>query len=234
VLAVSAEQPWGIVLHHLDGKRIRRLTHSNDHAPAWSPSGRRVAFSRLRCTDLPGGEDFDRDCKSQGIYTIGRDGRGRRLLVKAGLEPAWSKSGRIAFVVSAHPYKLGGTSIGEGGIHVVRGGGGRPRQIVDRGFSPDWSPRRDRLAFLRTRGRNTALFVVNVDGSGLRRLHVTAKRLASPTWAPDGRSIAFLEDYEAFAISPTGKNRRRLLGFPCGPCEVTTSGADGLAWQPLR
>jgi Tol biopolymer transport system component len=229
-LAISAERPWGIVLRRLDGRRIRRLTTSNDHAPAWSPSGRRVAFSRLHCVE----SDIDYappDCVSRGIYTIGRDGNDERLVVEDGLEPAWSRTGTIAFVRSSKPYPLGGVSPGEGGIQVLPGTGGAPRQIANRGFSPDWSPLGDRLVFLRQTGRNKALFVVNADGSGLRRLHVTGDDLASPVWAPDGRTIAFLENYVAFTISPTGRNRRRLLRFPC-PCD--TEGGFGLAWQSRR
>jgi hypothetical protein len=230
-LAISAETPWGIELRRLDGTRIRRLTNSNDHAPAWSPSGQRIAFSRLHCVE----SDVDYappDCESRGIYTIGRDARGQRLLVEDGLEPAWSRTGSIAFVRSSDPYRLGGVGTGDGGIHVLPSGGGVPRELVKSGFSPDWSPRGDRLVFLRKTGRNKALFVVNANGTGLRRLHVTGNHLASPIWAPNGRSIAFLEDYEAFTISPSGKNRRRLLRFPCGPCAVTAEAADGLAWQP--
>lgn len=63
---------------------------------------------------------------------------------------------------------------------------------------PTPSPDGRRVVFvLRTtdleanRGR-TDLWLVNVDGSGLRQLTFTPENESSPIWAPDGRSIFFL------------------------------------------
>ncbi len=59
-----------------------------------------------------------------------------------------------------------------------------------------WSPDGERLAFARlSRGENGSLvndlFVVHADGSGLQRL-THSRRASSPTFAPDGRRLAFI------------------------------------------
>ena len=62
---------------------------------------------------------------------------------------------------------------------------------------PAWSPDGRRIAFRRYDGQlgsigNSDLFVVNADGSGLRRLTRGAENLRWFAWSPDGRTIAFL------------------------------------------
>lgn len=59
-----------------------------------------------------------------------------------------------------------------------------------------WSPDGERLAFSRlTRGRHGSLlydlFLVNADGTGLRRL-THSRRATSPTFAPDGSRLAYV------------------------------------------
>jgi Tol biopolymer transport system component len=78
----------------------------------------------------------------------------------------------------------------------LRHQGARPG-LFDR---PVWSPDGHRIAFTgdvaRHPGRDsdtgteTDIFVVNVDGSGLRRLTRT-RRSSGPLWSPDGRRIVF-------------------------------------------
>jgi Tol biopolymer transport system component len=67
----------------------------------------------------------------------------------------------------------------------------------------------------------SALWLVRTDGRGLRRIPRTAGA-GQPTWAPDGRSIAFAGDNEIDAVPPDGSGRRVLAKLP---------GTDP-AWSP--
>jgi Tol biopolymer transport system component len=70
--------------------------------------------------------------------------------------------------------------------------------------SPDFSPDGTRVVFRRGL---SGIFVVNVDGRGLKRL-TDGRDDAYPVWSPDGRAIAFLRPT---AGTPTASGFFRLL-----------------------
>ena len=89
------------------------------------------------------------------------------------------------------------------GIYTLRASdGGDPVQVTTQpgeDGADDYSPDGSRIVFSRSitarPGRTqTALFVVNVDGSGLRRLTSWGLGGFRASWSPDGRWIAF--DYD--------------------------------------
>jgi Tol biopolymer transport system component len=52
--------------------------------------------------------------------------------------------------------------------------------------------RRRRIAFTRVNNsREAAVFIVNLNGTGLRRLTPWKLDAASPDWSPNGRTILF-------------------------------------------
>lgn len=57
---------------------------------------------------------------------------------------------------------------------------------LDDARMPSVNPDGKRIAFVR-RGH---VWVINLDGSGLKQLTVTGEAEAWPTWSPDGRSLA--------------------------------------------
>ena len=64
------------------------------------------------------------------------------------------------------------------------------------------------------------LYVMNVDGTGVRRL-TTGRRIYGGSWSPDGRRLVFADDLrgkaEIHVIEADGSGLRRI-----------TAGADGL------
>src|SRR5436190_6585607 len=93
---------------------------------------------------------------------------------------------------------------------------------------PDYSPEGNRITFVRDRqlveagaSRNlAALFVVNVDGTGLRRLTAWDLSARTPSWSPDGSGIVFASgdlvapqggrSSQIFVIGTDGSGLRQL------------------------
>jgi Tol biopolymer transport system component len=61
---------------------------------------------------------------------------------------------------------------------------------------------------------NGEIYVINANGSGLRRLTRNAATDDAPAWSPDGRKIAFMRepdgDGEIYLINADGSGQRRL------------------------
>src|SRR5256885_8849439 len=98
-------------------------------------------------------------------------------------------------------------------------------------FDPAWSPDGTVIAFWRAlhRGKRETrqIFVVNADGSGLRRLTWGANSEA-PAWSPDGKRIAFARTAskrgDIWMMRPDGTGQQRVTGGAADD--------DDPAWAP--
>jgi TolB protein len=74
---------------------------------------------------------------------------------------------------------------------------------------------------------NWEIYLMDLDGTGLRRLTDNESIDGLPTWSPNGRSIAFVSDqggsWAVWVMNADGSSRRRLFAI----------GGAGLAsnWQ---
>jgi len=185
-----------------DGSGLRRLTTHRAHVfnHSWSADGKTIRYGR---------------------YLVHADGTGQTELPRnLPLAGAWSPDGqRIAFAVVPHsprdPHDFG--------LWVMNADGSNPRRVARNAAwsDPAWSPDGRRIAFRRfdhqfdgiRDGRlvaNSELYVVNADGSGLRRLTRHAANVRWFAWSPDGRTVAFLREREVYIVKADGSGERRL------------------------
>lgn len=179
--------------------------------PAWSPDGKRIAFS---------GAHGDR----AGIFVINADGSNLVLITNAfDTAPAWSPDGtRIAFT-----HHLPDSSAAQ--IHVMDADGANQIRLTDthyRDESPAWSPDGSKIAFDSNRsGNGYRIYVMNADGSNPVELTHIVGTDTRPEWSPDGTKIAFTSNRVGFnaiyTMNPDGSDQtaltRNLMFVESGP-----------------
>ena len=84
-----------------------------------------------------------------------------------------------------------------GALYVARTGRGPMRRILETNVqAPAFSPDGERIAIERNISGNQDIWVINRDGSGLRRLTSSNADETDPVFSPDGRLIAFGSDVD--------------------------------------
>jgi TolB protein len=174
-----------LVVHDVaSGQRdvVPPTTESLNFAPAWSPDGKTLAFSR---SNEEGTQvyayNLAEHCCLQRL-TAGR--------FSDNLSPTFSPDGRrLAFA---------STRAGTPQIYAmsVDGTGQELFAPFDYGvtgssYAPEWSPDGLHLAFHRDVAGSFQIFVMDVASRTVRQL-TSAGRNEDPTWAPDGRHLAFV------------------------------------------
>jgi TolB protein len=105
--------------------------------------------------------------------------------------------------------------------------------------APAWSPDGNRLAVVLTRDGNSQIYIVNADGSGLRRLSRSSGIDTEPTFTPDGREIFFTSDRggsaQVYRVSVEGGEARRVtFGGPFNARPQISPDGKSLAYITRR
>jgi TolB protein len=153
----------------------------------------KLAFSSDRDGLRMKGPVGDRDISN--IYMSDYDGANQtRLTATRSLDiaPAWAPDGDTLAYTS---YRSGYPDIILQSIRSLRPPTNPAKgSIENHNFLPAWSPDGTKLAFMSNRDGNPEIYIVNRDGSNLRRITNHPNADVTPTWSPSGTQLAFTSD----------------------------------------
>jgi TolB protein len=160
-----------------DGSELAKISTRPffDFSPAWSPDGKKIAFSGFTFSGLTLPRLIRGDAD---IYVINADGSSLKRITESPAGDSW----------------------------------------------PSWSPDGKKIAFVRQRGEGgpstvckSCIYKIRVDGTGLKRLTGTKSFATDPAWSPNGKKIVFSSanpdapNLDVFVMNSDGTEVERLL-----------------------
>lgn len=128
---MDGRSPSYIYIVDANGLNRRRLTEFNSSSPAWSPDGKKIAFTS---PSIYG---------KGGIWIINTDGSDLRQLTDSGVAPVWSPDGQyIAYAYTHINLLCPPIPCRTAGLRIIKSDGSKEIQITkdDIDFSPAWQP----------------------------------------------------------------------------------------------
>lgn len=196
----NSNGPWDLFIVGLDGELQRRLTRTScdEVLLSWSPDGTQVAYA----SDISG---------SMEIYVLDLEDEtkpARQLTDQREIRRTVPGSSGVYPPPGSTDYCSISTGLGR--------------------WHPEWSPDGSEIVFASSEDGLDEIYVVNADGTNLRRITNDFEDDQNPTWTADGKQILFSSNRggnatQIFAINVDGTDLRRL-----------TSGnqSDAPAWRP--
>lgn len=193
------------------GSNLVRLTHDGEaeNYPSWSPDGRRLVY--------------ERDLNGAALFLINANGSGqRRLSPTPGFDvtPSWSPDGtRIIYARLLEVPRPNQPPMTE--IRMMNADGTGDHAILAKtvfSVEPRWSIRNQVVFMSLMGGSGLEVYVMNVDGTDLRRLTRAANN-GDPVWSPDGTRITFGSDRQGgnklnvFVMNADGSGQSPLTRF---------------------
>ena len=196
--------------------------------PNWSRDGSRIAFVSWN------------DARLGEIRTVAADGSDMRIVTQT---PGHYRRPRFSPDGAAIVYELsGGQGLtsnqwsGRTGIFRVPAAGGAATRILAEGGNPQFGSASDRVFLEVVQEQKRRLISVDLNG-GNRRDHAQGEMVTGYEMSPDGRFLAFAENYNLFVTPFFGAARLMEVGARGSQLpvtRVTTGGASYPNWAGNR
>ena len=212
-IAYSAQTETGfnLVVESLEGDERKQLTDGPavDAGPRWSPDDSLIAFYSFR------------DQQKQLLWVVSVDG-GEASFVLGERDPAgdcvggfpggWLDSERILYRGSngtRDALQICAIGVDGSDISVISS----KDLVLD--YYPALSPDGERIAFTKiAKDGDAEIYMMDVDGSNIRRLTNDKATDEYPAWSPDGEWLAFHSDragnFDLYMMRPNGSDVRQL------------------------
>ena len=211
------------------GGAMRRLTGDDGDArelfPSWSRDGDSLVY--VRWTDSGLGE----------IRTVGANGRnGRAVTSTPGhySRPRFSPDGRtIVFEKGEGGFLTAPEYSNDPGVYRVSASGGAPVLVTRGNARPQFGASNDRIFMTGSEGGQQVLVSTDLNGQD-SRTHAKGELVTGYHVSPNGRFVAFTENYDAFAMPLMPGGQTVTVSGSAGSLpvvEVSDSGADYVHWS---
>ncbi len=211
------------------GGTARRLTAAKDNAmeawPSWSRDGKSIVF--VRWTDAGLGE----------IHVTSASGGASRAVTSVPghyAEPRFSPDGKtIVFERRGSGGLTSGKWSEDPGIYRVAVAGGAPERVSPDGAKPQFGADNDRLFMVAAADGKSQLVSTDLHGQD-KRIHASGELVSDYEISPDGRTLAFRQNYDAYVTPLMPGGQDVSLGTKSGALPVTRvsgSGADYIHWS---
>lgn len=202
-----------VVALNWDGSEFEKLSNHNSIAvsPSWSNDGKKVTYSVFTKFIKKDGSSMS----NVSLYVLDLASNKRVL---TSYRPG-QNSGAV-FSPDGKSIYLG-MSMGSGAADIYKINlAGDVLTRLTKGpagainVEPTLSPDGSKIAFSSERGGRPMIYVMNSDGSNIKRLTFQGEYNSSPSWSPDGKKIAFAgqdkDHFDVFVMDADGSNIVRV------------------------